>query len=225
MIYDDTTTIAMLDFWVNFKEINFYVEHGVDKPFIVDDMLLLITLHLDKINNEGKWSTFGDVEEVDGECDVEWVETDGEGVQTAKEGVIERVEVTREGVEAIREGNVEGVKTADEGDVKGIEVVREGDVEKVKAEVEGLTVGEDNDSSFRLSVGHENAADFATLVGEDNIAAATHGEEESEVVLDGNETKVWESDEHGCLVGLDKMNNMKMVRECEASFPYTMTVE
>ncbi|MBA0674793.1 hypothetical protein Goari_016370 [Gossypium aridum] len=74
----------------------------------------------------------------------------------------------------------------------------------------GSTVGEDNDSGFRLSVGHENAADFATLVGEDNIATATHGEEESEVVLDGNETKVWDSDEHGCLVGSDKMKNMKM---------------
>ncbi|MBA0548676.1 hypothetical protein Golob_019761, partial [Gossypium lobatum] len=76
----------------------------------------------------------------------------------------------------------------------------------------GSTVGEDNDSSFRLSVGHENAADFETLVGEDNIAAATHGKEESEVVLDGNETKVWDSDEHGCLVGLDKMKNMKMIK-------------
>ncbi|PPD89563.1 hypothetical protein GOBAR_DD13513 [Gossypium barbadense] len=53
----------------------------------------------------------------------------------------------------------------------------------------GSTVGEDNDSGFRLSVGHENAADFATLVGEDNVAAVTHGEEESEAVLDRNETK------------------------------------
>ncbi|MBA0757833.1 hypothetical protein Gotri_020895, partial [Gossypium trilobum] len=166
-----------------------------------------------KINNEGKESTFGDVEEVDGEYDVEWVETDGEGVQTAKEGVVERVEVTREGVEATREGDVEGVKAAEEGDVEGIEVVREGDVEKVKADGEGVTtaqfeadeyggeesgghmslgstVGEDNVGGFRLSVGHENAADFATLVGEDNVAAATHGEDESEAVLDRNETKV-----------------------------------
>ncbi|MBA0790733.1 hypothetical protein Gohar_015364, partial [Gossypium harknessii] len=153
--------------------------------------------------------------------------TDGEGVQTAKEGVVKRVEVTRKRVEATREGDVEGVEAAEEGDVEGIEVVREGDVEKVKDDREGVTtaqfeadefggeesgghmslgstVGEDNDSGFRLSVGHENAADFVTLVGEDNVAAATYGEEELEAVLDENETKVWDSDEHGCLVGSDK---------------------
>ncbi|MBA0732625.1 hypothetical protein Gogos_016701, partial [Gossypium gossypioides] len=102
-----------------------------------------------------------------------------------------------------------------------------GDVEKVKADGEGVTteqfeadeyggeesgghmslgstVGKDNDSGFGSSVGHENVADFATLVGEDNVVAATHGEEESEAVLDGNETKVWDSDEHGSLVGSDK---------------------
>ncbi|KAB2008830.1 hypothetical protein ES319_D10G125600v1, partial [Gossypium barbadense] len=27
VIYDDTSTIAMLDFWVKFKEIDLYVEH------------------------------------------------------------------------------------------------------------------------------------------------------------------------------------------------------
>ncbi|KAL1094650.1 hypothetical protein V6Z11_D06G106900 [Gossypium hirsutum] len=35
VIYDDTSTIAMLDFWVKFKEIELYVEHKVDNPIIV----------------------------------------------------------------------------------------------------------------------------------------------------------------------------------------------
>ncbi|MBA0765355.1 hypothetical protein Gotri_014568 [Gossypium trilobum] len=57
----------MLEFWVQFKEIDLYVEHEVDNPIIVDEMFLLTT---------GE----GDVEgvEVDGEGDDEGVESDGE---------------------------------------------------------------------------------------------------------------------------------------------------
>ncbi|MBA0840830.1 hypothetical protein Goarm_003374 [Gossypium armourianum] len=67
VIYDDTSTIAMLDFWVKFKEIDLYVEHEVDNPIIVDEMFLLTV--------EG-----GDVEgiEVDEEGDDEGVESNGE---------------------------------------------------------------------------------------------------------------------------------------------------
>ncbi|MBA0700931.1 hypothetical protein Goari_022499 [Gossypium aridum] len=41
VIYDDISAIDMLDFWVKFKEIHLYVEHEVDNPIIVDDMLFL----------------------------------------------------------------------------------------------------------------------------------------------------------------------------------------
>ncbi|KAB2041148.1 hypothetical protein E1A91_D02G133700v1, partial [Gossypium mustelinum] len=41
VIYDDTSTIAMLDFWVKFKEIDLYVEHEVDNPIIVDKIFPL----------------------------------------------------------------------------------------------------------------------------------------------------------------------------------------
>ncbi|KAK5840128.1 hypothetical protein PVK06_009007 [Gossypium arboreum] len=57
VIYDDTSTIAMLDFWVKFKEIELYVQHEVDNPIIIDEIFLLTT----------------------GEGDVEGVEVDGEG--------------------------------------------------------------------------------------------------------------------------------------------------
>ncbi|PPS14963.1 hypothetical protein GOBAR_AA05614 [Gossypium barbadense] len=147
-------------------------------------------------------STFGDVEEIDRECDVEWVETDGEGVQTTKEGVFERVEVTREGVEATREGDVEGVETAREGDVEKVKVDREGvttarfEADEYGSEESGghmslrSTVGEDNDSGFGSSVGY--------------------GEEESEIVLDGNETK----EEHNCLVSFkNKMVVVAMIAQ------------
>ncbi|KAK5836555.1 hypothetical protein PVK06_012347 [Gossypium arboreum] len=43
VIYDDTSTIAMLDFWVKFKEINLYVEHEVDNPIMVDENFPLTT--------------------------------------------------------------------------------------------------------------------------------------------------------------------------------------
>ncbi|MBA0868951.1 hypothetical protein Goshw_020982 [Gossypium schwendimanii] len=72
VIYDDTSTIAMLDVWVKFKEIELYVEHEVDNPIIADKNFLLTT---------GE----GDVEEVevDREGDDEGeVQADGEGVST-----------------------------------------------------------------------------------------------------------------------------------------------
>ncbi|MBA0870189.1 hypothetical protein Goshw_008945, partial [Gossypium schwendimanii] len=70
VIYDDTSTIAMLDFWVKFKEIELYVKHEVDNPIIVDENFLLTTRE-------------GDVErvKVDGKGDDEGeVQADGEGV-------------------------------------------------------------------------------------------------------------------------------------------------
>ncbi|MBA0556180.1 hypothetical protein Golob_026305 [Gossypium lobatum] len=68
VIYDDTSTVAMLDFWVKFKQIDLYLEHEVDNLIIVDENFLLTT---------GE----GDVQEVevDGEGDEKGVEYDGKG--------------------------------------------------------------------------------------------------------------------------------------------------
>ncbi|MBA0783417.1 hypothetical protein Gotri_001135 [Gossypium trilobum] len=49
------------------------------------------------------------------------------------------------------------------------------------------------------NVADEYAGDFATSDGLDNIAPASSREEE-----DGIETEVWDSDEHGSLVGSDE---------------------
>ncbi|MBA0637217.1 hypothetical protein Godav_029033, partial [Gossypium davidsonii] len=106
-------------------------------------------------------------------------------------------------------GDVEGVKVNEEGDDEGVESDGEGDLEKV----ESRSTGEDNDSEvatdeyagdFATSGGVDNVVDeyagyFATSDGLDNVAAARSGVEE-----DGNETEVWDSDEHGSLVGSDE---------------------
>ncbi|MBA0672296.1 hypothetical protein Goklo_029754 [Gossypium klotzschianum] len=65
VIYDDTSIVAMLDFWVKFKQIDLYVEHEVDNLIIVDENFLL--------------TRKGDVQgvEVNGEGDDEGVEYDG----------------------------------------------------------------------------------------------------------------------------------------------------
>ncbi|PPD89606.1 hypothetical protein GOBAR_DD13455 [Gossypium barbadense] len=107
-----------------------------------------------------------------------------------------------------REGDVEGVEVDGEGDDEGVESDGEGDLEKVES---GSTVGEDNDSEVIVdeyagdfatldrvdNVADEYAGDFATSDGLNNVVAARSGEEE-----DGNETEVWDSDEHGSLVGM-----------------------
>ncbi|MBA0602231.1 hypothetical protein Gorai_002420 [Gossypium raimondii] len=93
----------MLDFWVKFKEIHLYVEHEVDNPIIVDDILLLTV----------------------GESDVEGVEADEEGdverVNLDEDGVVEGVQVVREGVEVYEEGDIEGIQADGEGDVEGVQ--------------------------------------------------------------------------------------------------------
>ncbi|KAK5825543.1 hypothetical protein PVK06_020387 [Gossypium arboreum] len=91
VIYDDTSTIAMLDFWVKFKEIELYVEHEVDNPIIVDEIFLLTTRE-------------GDVKglEVHGEGDDEGVESDGEGdlekVKSSGKDDVGEVQADGEGV-------------------------------------------------------------------------------------------------------------------------------
>ncbi|MBA0843130.1 hypothetical protein Goarm_000344 [Gossypium armourianum] len=79
VIYDDISTIDMLDFWVKFKEIHLYVEHKMDNPIIVDDILLLTVGESDVEGVEADGE--GDVEgvEVDGEGDIEGIQADGEG--------------------------------------------------------------------------------------------------------------------------------------------------
>ncbi|MBA0786622.1 hypothetical protein Gotri_025139 [Gossypium trilobum] len=49
------------------------------------------------------------------------------------------------------------------------------------------------------NIADEYAGDFTTSDGLNNVAATRSGEEE-----DGNETEVWDSDEHGSLVGSDE---------------------
>ncbi|MBA0615037.1 hypothetical protein Godav_015236, partial [Gossypium davidsonii] len=138
--------------------------------------------------------------EIDGEGDDKGVESDGEG--------------DLERVESVGEDDVRGVQADGEGvSVTGIEVDEYGGVESGGQISLGFTVGEDNDSEvaadeyasdFATSDGVDNVADryvgdFATSDGVDNVTAASIREEE-----DGNETEVWDSDEHESLVGFDE---------------------
>ncbi|PPS19546.1 hypothetical protein GOBAR_AA01027 [Gossypium barbadense] len=210
VIYDDTSTIAMLDFWVKFKEIELYVEHEVDNPVIVDDIFLLTT----------------------GEGVDEGVESDGEGdlekVESGGKGDVGEVQADREGVSTT-----------------GIEVDEDIGLESGGHISLGSTVGEDNDSGvagneyasnsatsdgvdnvadeyvgdFTTSDGVDNiadeyAGDFATSDGLDNVATARSGEEK-----DGNETKVWDSDEHGSLVEFDEDKEHEDGERRRSKFP------
>ncbi|TYH25197.1 hypothetical protein ES288_A03G150200v1 [Gossypium darwinii] len=183
VIYDDTSTIAMLDFWVKFKEIELYVEHEVDNP-----------------TGEG----------VD------------EGVESDGEGDLEKVESGGKGDVGEVQADREGVSTT------GIEVDEDIGLESGGHISLGSTVGEDNDSGvaadeyvgdFTTSDGVDNiadeyAGDFATSDGLDNVATARSGEEK-----DGNETKVWDSDEHGSLVEFDEDKEHEDGERRRSKFP------
>ncbi|MFQ6629330.1 hypothetical protein Gotur_007620, partial [Gossypium turneri] len=90
------------------------------------------------------------------------------------------------------------------------------------------TIGEDNDSEvatdeyagdFTTSDGVDNvtdeyASDFATSDGLDNVTA-THSRDEE----DGNETEVWDSDEHGSLVGFNEDEEHEDGERRRSKFP------
>ncbi|KHG15097.1 Histone-lysine N-methyltransferase SETDB1 [Gossypium arboreum] len=220
VIYDDTSTIAMLDFWVKFKEIDLYVEHEVDNPIIINENFLLTT---------GE----GDVEgvEVDREGDDEGVEPDGEG--------------DLKKVESGREGDIGEVQADGEGVSTSIEVDEDIGMESGGHISLGSIVGKDNDSEvaadeyasdFATSNGVDNianeyasdfatldgvdkitdeyAGDFATSDGLDNVVATCSGEEE-----DRNETEVWYSYESGSLVRSDKDEEHKDGERKRSKFP------
>ncbi|TYG99713.1 hypothetical protein ES288_A10G217500v1 [Gossypium darwinii] len=193
-----------------FKEIELYVEHEVDNPIIVDETFLLTT----------------------GEGDVEGLEVHGEGDD--------------EGVESDGEDDLEKVESGGEGDVGEVQADGEGvSASESGGHISlGFIVGEDNDSEvaaneyagdFVTSDGVNNVADeyvgdFATLDGVDNVAdeyaddfatsdrldnvAAARTREE-----DGNQTKVWDSDEHGSLVESDEDEEHEDGERMRSKFP------
>ncbi|MBA0750214.1 hypothetical protein Gogos_001634, partial [Gossypium gossypioides] len=130
-----------------------------------------------------------------GESDVERVEVD-------RKDAVEGVKVDGEG-DVDGEGNVEGVDidgggVVEGGDVESVQTYEEGDVEGVQAEANEHGGGESD--------------------GVDNVAAAVSGEEEKGIRLRyGTQMNM------AAWLGSMKMKNIKMVREGEASFPYTMT--
>ncbi|MBA0575333.1 hypothetical protein Golob_028055 [Gossypium lobatum] len=93
---------------------------------------------------------------------------------------------------------MKGVESNGEGGLEKVESSGESEVGEVQADGEGVTTTgiEDNDSEVAAD---EYASDFATLDGVDNVAVARSGKEE-----DRNEIEVWDSDEHGSLVGSDE---------------------
>ncbi|TYJ15670.1 hypothetical protein E1A91_A10G199100v1 [Gossypium mustelinum] len=199
VIYDNTSTITMLDFWVKFKEIELYVEHEVDNLIIVDETFLLTT---------GE----GDVEglEVHGEDDLEKVESGGEGD-------VGEVQAGGEGVSATESGGHISL---------GFIVGEDNDSEVAANEYAGdfvisdgvNNVADEYVGDFATLDGVDNAADeyaddFATSDRLDNVAAARTREE------DGNQTKVWDSDEHGSLVESDEDEEHEDGERRRSKFP------
>ncbi|XP_040967996.1 uncharacterized protein [Gossypium hirsutum] len=195
---------------VKFKEIKLYVEHEVDNPIIVDDIFLLTTGEGD---NEGV--------ESDGEDDLEKVESGGKGD-------VGEVQADREGVSATGIEVDEDIGMESGGHISlGFAVGEDNDSEVAGNEYAGDFVASDGVDNvadkyvgdFATSDGVDNVAneyagDFATSDGLDNVTAARSGEED-----DGNETKVWDSGEHGSLVESDEDEEHQDGERRRSKFP------
>ncbi|KAK5834833.1 hypothetical protein PVK06_010511 [Gossypium arboreum] len=196
--------------YVKFKEIKLYVEHEVDNPTIVDDIFLLTTGEGD---DEGV--------ESDGEDDLEKVESSGKGdvgeVQADREGV------SATGIEVDKDIGMESgghislgfaVGKDNDSEVAGNEYAGDFAASDGVDNVADKYVGDFATSDGVDNVANEYAGDFATSDGLDNVTAARSGEED-----DGNETKVWDSDEHGSLVESDEDEEHEDGERRRSKFP------
>ncbi|KAK8625534.1 hypothetical protein V6N13_090402 [Hibiscus sabdariffa] len=185
VLWDDTSTIAMLNYWEKFGFIDIYAEHKVVTPIFEEGILLLT----DGVEVEFKDATEDANVEVEGAFEDAGVgvEGAGAGVEGATEGANVEVEGAGAGVEGVTEGaNVEvegasvgvegagaGVEGATEGasvGVKGVGAGVEGATEVANVEVEGATEG--------ASVGVEGATEGASVEVEGTgagVEGATEG--------------------------------------------------
>ncbi|MBA0574858.1 hypothetical protein Golob_006859, partial [Gossypium lobatum] len=118
-----------------------------------------------------------------------------------------------EGVEVDGGGDDERAEFDGECDLEKVEFGGKGDVGEVQADGEGVSATgiEDNDSEV---VADEYVGDFATSDGVDNVADEYSRDEE-----DGNKTEVWNSDEHGSLVGSDEDEEHEDGERTKSKFP------
>ncbi|KAE8692265.1 hypothetical protein F3Y22_tig00110847pilonHSYRG00134 [Hibiscus syriacus] len=81
--FDDTSTIVILKYWVKYEFIDIYVEHEVDTPDIVDDILLI---NIGEGNDKGDCTTEMVTE---GEGGVEGVDATASEADDMSEGVVD----------------------------------------------------------------------------------------------------------------------------------------
>ncbi|KAK5840223.1 hypothetical protein PVK06_009110 [Gossypium arboreum] len=169
---------------------------------------------------------------VDGEGDDKGVESDDEGdlekVKSSEEGDVGEVQADGEGVSATgievdenigmeSGGHISLESTVGEyndSEVAGNEYASDFATSDGVDNVAGEYVGDFATSARVDNVVDEYAGDFATSDGLKNVAATHSGEEE-----DGNETEVWDSDEHGSLVEYDEDEEHEDGERKRSKFP------
>ncbi|KAL4366957.1 hypothetical protein GQ457_05G022500 [Hibiscus cannabinus] len=135
VLWDDTSTIAMLNYWEKFGFIDIYVEHKVDTPIFEEGILLLT----DGVEVEVKDATEDANVEVEGASEDAGVGVEGAGAGV--EGATEGANVEVEGVGAGAEGVTEGANVEVEGATEGASVGVEGAAAGVEGATEGASVG------------------------------------------------------------------------------------
>ncbi|KAK9003674.1 hypothetical protein V6N11_084308 [Hibiscus sabdariffa] len=135
VLWDDTSTIAMLNYWEKFGFIDIYVEHKVDTPIFEEGILLLT----DGVEVEVKDATEDANVEVEGASKDAGVGVEGAGAGV--EGATEGANVEVEGIGAGADGVTEGANVEVEGATEGASVGVEGVGAGVEGATEGASVG------------------------------------------------------------------------------------
>ncbi|KAK8614276.1 hypothetical protein V6N13_122640 [Hibiscus sabdariffa] len=157
VLWDDTSTIAMLNYWEKFDFIDIYAEHKVDTPIFEEGILLLI----DGVEVEVEDATEDANVEVEGASEDASVGVEGANVEV--EGAGAEVEGATEGASVGVEGATKGASVEVEGAGAGVEGATEGvnvEVEGACAGVEGVTKGANVDVEG-VGVGVEGAPEGA----------------------------------------------------------------
>ncbi|KAK8713055.1 hypothetical protein V6N13_148282 [Hibiscus sabdariffa] len=197
VLWDDTSTIAMLNYWMKYGFIDIYVEHKVDNLIIVDDILLL---HGAEGSNEFRGDAGDNVTEGAGDIVGEGAggdvssEIDGETVHEGVHGDVVHEDAGEVATQGASEVLTEGVATdvvyeganedVHEEDVEAVNAIHEGTDGATKTVNECVSVNlNDDDKWLQQSqmegavevIGkgvHEGAVDGTETMNED-VATAT----------------------------------------------------
>ncbi|MBA0556291.1 hypothetical protein Golob_026406 [Gossypium lobatum] len=209
VVWNNSSTINMLNYCVKHKEIDLYVEHEIDTAIFANDDLMLTVATVEGVEVVGsQCGEGGEVEGVDG------LDASIEGLKESDEGLNSSVEEDgEEGVEDESDSDLENknvylmkvVYFSDGDDDEELQEAR-----KEVRELEGKTSGKTKETILDETKNESSGEQF-----DDEVPKEVEGDGLDDRVdreKEGNEIEYFDSDDQGSILGSDDDDNTDTCR-------------